>query len=147
MKNHTPRFLALVAVSKKRVTEITPQTLKEKLDQPNPPRVIDVREESEWHSSEHIPTAIHLSKGVLECNIETLIPDPTTPLVVYCSGGFRCALVADALQQMGYTEVSSLATGLQGWLDADFETEANDILPDISFTSLRSIDLNDEDEE
>ena len=119
MKKHSPQFLALVANAKKHIHEISPQQLKEKLDQQQSFHLLDVREESEWVSG-HIPTAMHLSKGIIERDIEKIIPDSQTPIVVYCSGGFRCALVADTLQQMGYTQVSSLESGSQGWLNAGY---------------------------
>ena len=122
MKQHSPRFLALVA--KRCVQEITPQLLKQKMDREEPLCLIDVREDNEWSSSGHIPSAIFMSKGVIERDIEKKIPDPKTQIVVYCSGGFRCALVADTLQRMGYQHVYSLDTGLQGWVDAGFDTES-----------------------
>ncbi len=120
MKQHTSRFLTLVAESKKRIKEITPQVLKDKIDNQDPLFLIDVREDYEW-SSGHIPTAIHISKGIIERDIEKQIPNPQTSIVVYCSGGFRCALVADSLQNMGYTQVSSLESGLQGWIEAGYD--------------------------
>ena len=127
LKQHSPRFLAVVAKSKQSIHELSPRALKEKLDHKEPLCLIDVREESEWASSGHIPTAIFMSKGIIERDIEKKFPDPTTQLVVYCSGGFRCALVADTLQHMGYTNVHSLNTGLQGWIDEGFDTENNEV--------------------
>lgn len=125
MKQHSPQFLAIVAQSKRKIQEISPEDLKRKLDHHDPMCLIDVREESEWASSPHIPGALFISKGVIERDIEKKIPDPETQIVVYCSGGFRCALVADALQTMGYKQVYSLNTGLQGWINAGFKTESN----------------------
>ena len=122
MKHHSPGFLKLVSEAKKKIHEITPAQLKEKLDQHELLQLIDVREESEWASG-HIPTALHLSKGIIERDIEKKFPDLNTPIVTYCSGGFRCALVAETLQKMGYTTVSSLESGSQGWLDAGYEIE------------------------
>ncbi len=122
MKQHSSRFLTLVNESKKRIKEISPQKLKEKIDSEEHFSLIDVREDDEWPTG-HIPKAIHISKGVIERDIEKAIPDPHTPIVVYCSGGFRCALVADSLQQMGYSQVYSLDTGLRGWLDAGYEVK------------------------
>ncbi len=119
MKKHSPRFLTLVTESKKRIKEITPQTLKEKIDQHHIFSLIDVREDNEWLAG-YIPTAIHISKGIIERDIEKKIPDPSECIVVYCSGGFRCALVADSLQNMGYTNVYSLNTGSQGWIDMGY---------------------------
>ncbi|KTD57005.1 rhodanese domain protein [Legionella santicrucis] len=122
MKHHSPGFLALVRDSKNRIQEITPQVLKEKMDHQEPVLIIDVREADEWETG-YIPTAIHLSKGIIERDIEKKIPDFNTRIVVYCSGGFRCALVADNLQKIGYTQVYSLDTGLQGWLDAGYSLQ------------------------
>ncbi len=123
MKQHSPRFLSLVAKVKKQIKEIKPQELKALLDSQKTSCLIDVREDSEF-SSGHIPTAEHISKGVIERDIEKIIPDLQTPIVVYCSGGFRCALVAKSLEDMGYTNVLSLETGLQGWLAAGYELTA-----------------------
>src|SRR5690349_2718754 len=113
MKQHSPRFLTLVNEAKTRIREISSKDLSEKMNQSTPPCLIDVREDNEW-STGHIPSAIHLGKGVIERDIEKKIPDVHTPIVVYCSGGFRCALVAYSLQNMGYTQVYSLEKGMQG---------------------------------
>ncbi|KTC90279.1 rhodanese-like domain-containing protein [Fluoribacter dumoffii] len=121
-KQHSQGFLALVTDSKKRVKEITPKILKEKIHRQEPMYVIDVREVHEWESG-FIPTAIHLSKGIIERDIEKKISDLNTQIIVYCSGGFRSALVADNLQKMGYLAVYSLETGLQGWLDEGYLLE------------------------
>ncbi|WP_058535205.1 rhodanese-like domain-containing protein [Legionella saoudiensis] len=122
MKQHAPGFLALVAESKKHIKEISPQSLKEKLDNHEKMHVIDVREDHEWASG-HIPTAIHLGRGIIERDIEKKIPNLQEQIIVYCSGGFRCALVAESLQKMGYSEVYSLDTGLQGWIDSNYPVE------------------------
>lgn len=122
MKQHSPQFLKVVAQAKSRINEITVQTLKEKIDNQEPLRLIDVREDQEWLMG-CIPGAMHMSKGIIERDIEKSIPEPQTPIVLYCSGGFRCALVADSLQQMGYSQVYSLDKGMQGWIDAGYELE------------------------
>ncbi len=122
MKQHAPGFLALVAESKKHIKEISPKSLKEKLDNHEKMHVIDVREDHEWASG-HIPTAIHLGRGIIERDIEKKIPNLQEQIIVYCSGGFRCALVAESLQKMGYSEVYSLDTGLQGWIDSNYPVE------------------------
>ena len=119
MKQHSPHFLTRVAAAKKRIKEITPLLLNDKLDHNEALHLIDVREDHEWTSG-HIPTAIHLSKGIIERDIEKAIPDQHAQIIVYCSGGFRSALVADSLFNMGYTHVYSLDTGMQGWIDAGY---------------------------
>ena len=124
MKKHSSRFLSLVAEAKNRIHEITPELLKKKMFQEQTWYLLDVREDNEWLSG-HIPNAIHMSKGVIERDIEKKIVDLDAEIVVYCSGGFRCALVADSLQKMGYTNVYSLSTGMQGWIDAGYELDVD----------------------
>lgn len=119
MKQHSQGFLKLVTEAKARIHEISPEILKNKMDNNEQMVIIDVRETHEWETGS-IPNAIHLSKGTIERDIEKTIPDNQTNIIVYCSGGYRCALVADNLQKMGYSNVSSLNTGLQGWLDAGY---------------------------
>jgi rhodanese-related sulfurtransferase len=122
MKHHAPRFLNLVNESKKNIKELSPQELKTKLEKHEPLHLIDVREENEWLNGK-IPGALHLSRGIIERDIENKIPDLKEQIIVYCSGGFRCALVAESLQKMGYSRVYSLNTGLQGWIDAGYTIE------------------------
>ena len=115
---HAPGFLALVQDARRRVKECSVQDVKEGRV-PAGSTVIDVREESEFAAG-HIPGAIHLSKGVIERDIETRCPDKAAPLVLYCGGGFRSALAADNLQKMGYTNVISMDGGMRGWREAGY---------------------------
>lgn len=119
MKQHTSRFIALVAEAKTRIHEITPIELKSKIEHGESFYLIDVREESEWNTG-YLPTAIHLSKGIIERDIEKSIPDVNAEIIVYCSGGFRGCLVADNLQKMGYINVASLAGGSSAWVNAGY---------------------------
>ena len=114
MAQHAPRFLQIVADAKKRIRETTVDEVKAKLDRGEKFVLIDVREESEW-AKDHLPGAVHLGKGVIERDVEARIPDPATPIVVYCGGGYRSALAADNLQKMGYTNVLSMDGGIRDW--------------------------------
>jgi rhodanese-related sulfurtransferase len=111
---HSPGFLKLVNDAKARVKECTVDDVKARLDRGDQFHLIDVREESEYAAG-HIPGAVHLSKGVIERDIEQTYPDKSAPLVLYCGGGFRSALSADNLQKMGYTDVISMDGGMRGW--------------------------------
>lgn len=111
---HPPGFLKLVDEAKRRVREVSIDEVKSKLDRGEKFVLVDVREESEF-AKDHLPGAIHLGKGVIERDIEDRVPDPGTPLVLYCGGGFRSALAADNLQKMGYTNVLSMDGGVRGW--------------------------------
>jgi len=113
-KQHSPGFLKIVTEAKKRVKECTVADVRHRMDRKEPFTLIDVREDSEWAAG-HLPGAIHLGKGVIERDIEKTIPDTSTPLVLYCGGGFRSALAAKNLQDMGYTNVISMDGGFSGW--------------------------------
>src|SRR2546426_298791 len=84
--------------------------------------VVDVREQSEWAEG-HIPGAVHLPRGHLESRIERAAPDPTRPIVVYCSAGNRSAFAAKTLGELGYEDVSSLAGGFTDWKRNGFPVE------------------------
>lgn len=117
---HNPGFLALVEEAKTRVKHIDIEQYK------NLPRaghlLIDTREDHEWAQG-HAAGAIHLSKGIIERDIETRVPDKSTTLVLYCGGGYRSALVADNLQKMGYTNAISLDGGWRAWQEAGLPVE------------------------
>jgi rhodanese-related sulfurtransferase len=116
---HSPRFLKIVEDTKKRVREVTIDDVKAKLDRKEKFLLVDVREESEY-ATDHLPGAVHLGKGIIERDVEDRIPDPATPMVLYCGGGFRSALAADNLQKMGYTHVLSMDGGIRGWREKGF---------------------------
>ena len=119
-KHHTPGFLALVNDAKSRVTQVNIDEYKQ---MPREGHVlIDVREDREWTDG-HAAGAIHLGKGVIERDIENEIPDKSTTLVLYCGGGYRSALAADALQKMGYTNAVSLDGGWRAWNQAGLPVE------------------------
>ncbi len=111
---HTPGFLKLVNNARKRVKEIMVREVKEKLKREDDFVLIDVREEHEWNAS-HIAGAVFLSKGIIERDIESSIPDKSTEIVLYCGGGYRSVLVADNLRKMGYNKVFSMAGGWKEW--------------------------------
>jgi rhodanese-related sulfurtransferase len=119
---HSPGFLALVDETKRRIRELGIDQVKAMLDRDETFHLVDVREESEWARG-HLPRAVHLSKGILERDIETVIPDQAAHIVLYCGGGFRSALSADSLQRMGYTNVVSMDGGWRGWTEAGHPVE------------------------
>jgi rhodanese-related sulfurtransferase len=107
------RFQKLVAEAKKNITEISPAEAQQQIERGGAV-LIDVREEESWRE-DHAKGAKHLSRGVLELEIEEQVPDPKTPIICYCGGGSRSALVAQSLQKMGYENVRSLAGGFRAW--------------------------------
>ena len=110
------RFQKLVAAAKRNVTEISVADAKKQAEA-GAAILIDVREEEDWKEG-HAHGAKHLSRGVIELEIEDEIPDPTKPIICYCGGGSRSALVAESLQKMGYENVRSLAGGFKAWKEA-----------------------------
>jgi rhodanese-related sulfurtransferase len=110
MKHHSPGFLALVQDAKKRIQEIDIEEYKRLREAGEAGQLVDVREEHEWRAA-HAAGAIHLSKGIIERDIETAIPDKNARLVLYCGGGYRSALATDNLQKMGYINILSLDGG------------------------------------
>lgn len=120
MKQHSERFLRLVADAKARVREVSAEEVLAQLDAGHEFHLVDVREESEWAAG-HLPGAIHLGKGILERDVEKRIPDVAAEIVLYCGGGYRSALAADNLQRMGYRNVKSMAGGFSGWREAGYE--------------------------
>ena len=114
---HSPGFLKLVADAKTRVREITVDQARAWLLHQPAPVLLDVREDSEW-SAGHAAEARHLGKGVLERDLEKMIPDVNTEIIMYCGGGFRSALAGDAAQKMGYRSVHSLTGGYKAMVNA-----------------------------
>ncbi len=109
------------------IPEIGGDELWQAIATDHPPRVIDVRERSEWTEG-HIPTATHLSRGFLELKIESLEPDRDRPLVLYCAGGVRSLFAAEALSKLGYTSVQSLQGGFRGWQEQSRSIEVPKVL-------------------
>jgi rhodanese-related sulfurtransferase len=107
---HNPGFLKLVNDAKARVRQTDIEGYKKMVKAGLPHVLVDTREESEWAAG-HVAGAVHLSKGIIERDIETQAPDKDATLVLYCGGGFRSALAADNLRQMGYTNAISLDGG------------------------------------
>lgn len=112
---HSPGFLALVGDAKTRVQEMDVAQYVTLQQSGEAHVLVDTREESEWNAG-HVAGAVHLSKGIIERDIEARIPDKATKVVLYCGGGYRSALAADSLQRMGYTDVWSVDGGWKGFL-------------------------------
>jgi rhodanese-related sulfurtransferase len=119
---HNPGFLQLVEGAKRRVKECTVAEVKARFDRGEQFHFIDVREDHEFAAA-HASGARHLGKGIIERDIETAIPNREDHIVLYCGGGFRSALAADALQQMGYVNVISMDGGIRVWREAGYPME------------------------
>ena len=119
---HSEGFLRLVNDAKSRVKQIDLDGYRKLRAAGEAHVLVDTREESEWAAG-HVAGAIHLSKGIVERDIEARVPDHAATLVLYCGGGFRSALVADNLQKMGYTNAISLDGGWRALKDSGLPIE------------------------
>jgi rhodanese-related sulfurtransferase len=119
---HSEGFLKIVNDAKTRVKEVDVAGTRDRLDANPGAKLIDVREDNEWDAA-HAAGAIHLGKGIIERDIEATAPDKSSELILYCGGGYRSALAADVLQQMGYTNVWSMAGGWKAWKESGAPVE------------------------
>jgi rhodanese-related sulfurtransferase len=119
---HNPGFLKLVDAARARVKECTVAQAKAMLDRGEVRHFLDVREDHEF-AKDHAKGAHHLGKGIIERDVETRISNKEEAILLYCGGGYRSVLAADALQQMGYTNVVSMDGGITGWRDAGYPME------------------------
>ena len=119
---HSPGFLALVEEVKPRIRECGIADVRSRLEAGERLTFVDVREDDEF-AIDRARGARHIGRGVLERDIEALIPEKETPIVLYCGGGFRSALAAESLQKMGYTQVVSMDGGMRAWREAGYDVE------------------------
>ena len=119
---HNPGFLKIVDAARTRVKECTVAQAKSMLDRGEVAHFLDVREDREF-AKDHAKGARHLGKGIIERDVETLIPNKGEAILLYCGGGYRSVLAADALQHMGYTNVRSMDGGITGWREAGYPME------------------------
>ena len=119
---HSPAFIDIVKDSKKRVRETSPEEIRRRQERGERFYLVDVREDSEWERGRALGS-IHLGKGIIERDVERAIPDLDAEVVLYCGGGYRSALAADALQKMGYTNVFSMDGGWKRWKELGYPTE------------------------
>ena len=118
------RFTDLVNACLPQVPELLPWDLRKRLDHNPGILLLDVREPYEF-AAMHIDGALNVPRGVLESACEfgyeetvpELVKARDREIVVLCRSGFRSVLSAYTMQQMGYTKVASLKTGLRGWND------------------------------
>lgn len=119
---HSEGFLKIVNESKKNIKETSVEGVIQKLKSGEKFHFVDVREDDEWKAG-RAKGAIHLGKGVIERDVESVLPNKTEQIILYCGGGFRSALAADALQKMGYTNVLSMDGGMRAWREKGLPEE------------------------
>jgi rhodanese-related sulfurtransferase len=105
--------------AKSRIQEIPQDELRRWMDEGKDMVILDVREPND-HAHSRIEGAMNIPRGVVELEIEETVPDKNKTIVAYCGGGGRSALVADVLQQMGYSDVYSLQGGYKQWKEKPY---------------------------
>lgn len=119
---HTEAFEKLVAAIMPNIREITIEAVRAKQAAKETFHFVDVREDHEWEAG-HAQGSMHIGRGILERDIEGIIPDYNAPIILYCGGGYRSALAADNIQKMGYTNVLSMAGGIRRWRELNLPEE------------------------
>jgi rhodanese-related sulfurtransferase len=119
---HSKGFLDIVNDAKTRVREMTPEDVRRWQERGERFYLVDVREDSEWERGRALG-ALHLGKGVIERDVERAIPNYDEEIVLYCGGGYRSALAADALTKMGYKNVISMDGGWKRWRELGYPVE------------------------
>lgn len=119
---HTEAFEKICEDARSRVREISVAEVSAKQAANEQFHFIDVREDHEWQA-DHAAGATHLGRGIIERDIEKLVPEKDAEIVLYCGGGYRSALAGDNLQKMGYTNVLSMAGGIKAWRAAELPVE------------------------
>jgi rhodanese-related sulfurtransferase len=118
---HNFGFLSLVDEARARVRTFSIEEFVDRLTHGERFVLLDNREDLEWQAG-HLPSAHHLGRGVIEREIERVLPDRSTAIVCYCSGDGLSVLVADSLARMGYTNVVALDDGWRGWTERGMPT-------------------------
>ena len=114
-KKHNPRFLAIVQAARNEIAECDASDVRKMMDDGAPLVVVDVRERHEFEAG-HLEGAVHIGKGVIERDVEKHDFADDARIVLYCGGGYRSAIAAKSLQDMGWTNVASLWGGWRGIL-------------------------------
>lgn len=120
--NHSPGFLKLCEEARKKVKEASVEDVFKRLSNGEKFHFVDVREDNEWEAG-RAKGAKHIGKGIIERDIEALIPEKEAEIVLYCGGGYRSALAAEVLQRMGYQRVISMMGGIKAWREKNYPEE------------------------
>jgi rhodanese-related sulfurtransferase len=122
-----PTYRDILAETKAQIREVTTAEADEMRAQPGAV-VLDVREADEFEQGA-IPGAVHIPRGTLESSVESRIPKKDAPVIIHCAGGVRSAFAAETLEQLGYTDVVSVAGGFNKWKDEGRDWKTPRVLP------------------
>lgn len=118
----------MVADAKAKIENLTAEEVAAEL-QGGDVLLVDIREPEELARTGIIAGAVHVPRGMLEFHADPTSAyhreefDPERRVILHCAGGGRSALAAAALQEMGYSNVAHLNTGINGWIESGLPTE------------------------
>src|SRR5262245_1979877 len=104
----------LLQRTKSAIREASVDECKKHIENGTNPLVLDVREADEV-STGQLKGAVHIPRGALELKIEGLETNRDRDIVAYCAGGVRSARAVRSLNEMGYSNVTSMAGGFTAW--------------------------------
>ena len=120
-------FRDLLRRLKTEIREVTAEDVKQSIERGQRPRLIDVREQDEVQNG-IVPGAAHLSRAHFESRVEDVVPEKDTEIVVYCATGVRSVFAVKTLEELGYSNVSSMAGGFVRWRDLGYDYSIPKIL-------------------
>jgi rhodanese-related sulfurtransferase len=117
-------YKTMVAALSGQIEEVFPWDLLDEMDLTDPPMLLDIRCPHEYQTA-RIPGSINVPRGILEMAVDygyeetvaDLVAARERRIIIICRSGNRSILACHTLQQMGYSNVASLRTGLKGWND------------------------------
>lgn len=113
-------FRELLAKLRAELSEVAPETVRDRLDRGDPLHLLDVREPDEVEQG-IVPGARHLPRAHFESRVEDVLPDKAAPVVVYCASGVRSVFATKTLKDLGYSDVSSMTGGFNRWKDLGYD--------------------------
>ncbi len=120
----------LIIKAKRQGSEVSVEETHQLLQKREPIVLLDIREKEEIPLG-YIRGAVFLPQGLLSEKLESLLPDKNASVVVYCAGGIRSLAAAKLMKEKGYTHVSSMAKGIEGWKAAGYEVVSDsELTPD-----------------
>lgn len=117
--HHSKEFIKIVQDTLPHIKEISPEDVKKLIDNDENFILLDVREKNEWDQGA-LPKAEHLSKGVIERDIVSVISNKNQKIILYCGGGYRSTLAAYSIQKMGYNNIYSMSGGYRQWNELNY---------------------------
>jgi rhodanese-related sulfurtransferase len=114
-----PVVKEMVAKAKASITKVTAADVKAAIDKKEKAAFLDVRDPNEYAAG-HLPGAINVSRGTLEFNIWSKVPDQNAKIYVYCKTAGRSALATKTLNDLGYKNAVLMDAQFEDWIKASY---------------------------